>query len=93
MRISGEEVLRLIQQGAQLLDVRSGPEFKEDGIPGAVNIPLPMLVKYVTLLDRRKAVVVYCRSGNRSAKAVAMLKVAGFKLVYDLGARNNYLEG
>lgn len=90
MRISGEEALRLLNNGAQLLDVRSGPEFKEDGIAGAINIPLPLLIKYVALLDKNKPVVIYCRSGNRSAKAINMLKVAGFKQVFDLGARINY---
>jgi len=90
MRITGEQALRMVQEGAQLLDVRSGPEFKEDGIPGAINIPLPLLVKYVALLDRRRPVIVYCRSGNRSAKALNMLKVAGLKQVMDLGARRNY---
>lgn len=92
MRIIGAEARRLVQQGAQLLDVRSGPEFKEDGIPGAINIPLPLLIKYVALLEKNKPVVIYCRSGNRSAKALNMLKAAGFRQVFDLGARSNYQQ-
>jgi len=90
LRICSEEALKLVQNGAQLLDVRSGHEFNEDGVSGAINIPLPMLVKYVGLLERNKPIIVYCRSGNRSAKAVNMLKIAGFKQVLDLGARRNY---
>jgi phage shock protein E len=90
MRVSCDKAKMLVLRGAQLLDVRSGPEFKEDGLPGAINIPLPMLVKYAALLERDKPVVIYCRSGNRSAKALNMLKVAGFKQVFDLGARSNF---
>lgn len=92
MRITDKEARQLLQQGAQLLDVRSGPEFKADGIPGAINIPLPMLVKYVALLEKSRPVVIYCRSGNRSAKALNMLKLAGFKQLFDLGSRSNFTE-
>ena len=90
MRLNGDEARRWLSRGAQLVDVRSGPEFQEDGIADAINIPLPLLQKYLELLDRKRPVIVYCRSGNRSNQAVNILYAAGFQRVYDLGARRNF---
>lgn len=76
--------------GAQLLDVRSPQEYSEDAAPGAINIPLHLLAKYSALLDANKTVLVYCRSGNRSASATELLRHAGFNRVHDLGSLRNY---
>ncbi len=62
-----------------LLDVRTPAEFAEGHIPGAVNIPVD------ALQSRDVPVVVYCRSGNRSATASQILDRAGYETVYDLG--------
>jgi len=92
MRIDGVQARDLVMSGAQLLDVRSPQEFAEDAAPGAVNIPLHLLAKYTALLDRAKTVVVYCRSGHRSATASELLRTQGFTQVYDIGALRNYYQ-
>ncbi|MDH5185273.1 MAG: rhodanese-like domain-containing protein [Gammaproteobacteria bacterium] len=90
MRIDGPQARELVMSGAQLLDVRSPQEFAADAAPGAMNIPLPLLAKYAALLDRTQAVVVYCRSGNRSTSASQWLGANGFAGVYDIGSLRNY---
>ena len=55
------ETLRLLDDGAQLLDVLSRKEFADSHLPGAINIPLPELDELaVASLDRKAAVVAYC---------------------------------
>jgi rhodanese-related sulfurtransferase len=58
---SVSEVKRLLQQGAQLVDVLGADEFEQDHLPGAINIPLKQLdEKTVAGLDRERPVLVYC---------------------------------
>jgi rhodanese-related sulfurtransferase len=59
--IDRDEVRRLVEQGAQLLEVLPADEYEEEHLLGAVNLPLRRLEEQATeLLDRRRAVVVYC---------------------------------
>ena len=52
---------RLMEQGAQLVEVLPSEEYSEFHLPGAVNIPLKQLdADTVRGLDRRRPVVVYC---------------------------------
>jgi hydroxyacylglutathione hydrolase len=70
--------------GVFVLDVRKATEFSAGHIPGAVNavhVRLPQLLK---LVPRDKEVIVNCRSGARSARAVACLKRAGYEKVSNL---------
>lgn len=92
MYITCTEAREMVMSGAQLLDVRSAAEFAEGAAPGAMNIPVQMLGRYTALLDKAKPVIVYCRSGSRSAMAVNMLKSVGFKQVRDLGSLRNYFN-
>jgi rhodanese-related sulfurtransferase len=56
-----DEVRRLLQDGAQLLDVLAADEFEHDHLPGAINIPLKQLdATSAARLDRNRPVVVYC---------------------------------
>ena len=79
-----------IQQGLGspiIVDVRSEGEYASGAIDGALNYPLKDLLG--TLLDMGveldEEVIVYCRSGRRSAQAKTLLKQAGFQLVFDGG--------
>ena len=65
----------------QLLDVRTPEEFAENHLPGAVNIDWrgEAFPEKVQVLDKARPVLVYCRSGRRSAEAAAMLDGIGFK--------------
>ena len=59
--IALDEVRRLVGGGAQLAEVLPEQEYREAHLPGAVNLPLKRLnADTAGLLDRRRAVVVYC---------------------------------
>ncbi len=83
--VKGAEARQLVAQGATLLDVRTPGEFRAGHIEGAKLIPVQELGSRIAEVGSRDVpVVVYCRSGNRSATAARMLRDAGYK-VYDLG--------
>lgn len=91
--ITGEAAHALVQkQGAVLLDVRTPEEFAEGHVDGAINVPVQVLEAKLASLPAKKDqdVVVYCRSGVRSARASGILKTAGFMKVHDLGAMSNW---
>ncbi len=67
-----------------LLDVRQPEEYRTGHLPGAAFIPLPDLIDKVGELDPAKAVLAYCRSGNRSRAAAAFLLSEGFSKVYSM---------
>lgn len=67
-----------------LLDVRNPEEWDICRIDGATLIPLPDLPSRLTELDSAKEMVVYCKMGGRSARAVDLLKQAGFQKLHNL---------
>ncbi len=69
-----------------ILDVRTPQEFQAGHIKGAINIDFyaPDFPQKLDRLDKGKVYVVYCRSGNRSAKTVALMKQQGFRVVYEI---------
>ena len=69
-----------------LLDVRSPEEFAAGHLPGAVHIPHGELAARVAELStaRERDIVVYCRTGVRSAQALEVLDQAGFKRLFHL---------
>jgi len=86
-RVSGSEAQRLVGAGAALVDVRTPGEFASGHLPEAVNMPLHELGRRVAELPEDRPIVVYCRSGARSARAAGMLKRAG-RDVHDLGPQH-----
>lgn len=70
----------------QLVDVRTPEEFSEGHIEGAKNIDFfsEDFAKSFEKLDKAKPVYIYCRSGNRSAKAAVKLAEMGFTTIIDL---------
>ncbi len=62
-----------------LIDVREPHEARICRIPGAVLMPLGELPRRVAELDSTRRIVVHCRSGQRSARAVSFLRGAGFE--------------
>jgi rhodanese-related sulfurtransferase len=62
--IDVEQARRLLEEGAQFVEVLPEDEYAEEHLPGAINIPLKTLDREtVAKLDRRKPVVVYCYDG------------------------------
>jgi adenylyltransferase/sulfurtransferase len=77
--ITVEDLKKLREDGAGfvLIDVRESHEREICEIGGDL-IPLGTLAERIDELDRGAHIVVYCRSGGRSAKAVTALRAAGF---------------
>jgi adenylyltransferase/sulfurtransferase len=68
----------------QLLDVREPQEAAIASIGGSVLVPLAALPGRLHEVERTRPVVVYCRSGARSARAVELLRRAGLERTYNL---------
>lgn len=79
----------LLQEGAQMVDVRSAAEFASGHAPGSVNIPLPELDERMQELDPGRWVIVCCASGTRSALARHKLRRHGFERVLNAGSWGN----
>jgi phage shock protein E len=78
--------LNEIPKDALVVDVRTAPEFSQGHFLGAVNIPLGDLKgRAGELGDKSRGIVVYCRSGHRSAAAKKLLDAEGFTNVTDGG--------
>jgi rhodanese-related sulfurtransferase len=85
--VTAEEMQSILEaEDVQLVDVRTPKEFEEIRIANAQNIDYnsPTFDEDINKLDKNKPVILYCRSGVRSAKCGKKLKDAGFKKVYDL---------
>ncbi|MCX6083193.1 MAG: molybdopterin-synthase adenylyltransferase MoeB [Chloroflexi bacterium] len=67
-----------------LLDVREPHELNISALPGAINIPLGSLAARLSELDSAKDMVVFCKGGTRSARALELLISAGFKRIKNL---------
>lgn len=70
----------------QIVDVRTPQEFADGHLPNAININImgSNFEAETAKLDKDKPVLVYCKSGGRSAKAASNLKAQGFKNISDL---------
>lgn len=79
-----------MSEGALLLDVRTPAEFAAGAPVGALDIPVQELAARVEELPRDRTIIAYCRSGARSAAAVARLTAASFD-AYDAGASSNVM--
>ncbi len=76
-----EQAENQLRNGAQLLDVRTQQEWDEGHLKNATLVTVTedgFLDKAKAALDPKKEVLVYCRSGRRSALAAAQLRAAGF---------------
>ncbi len=67
-----------------LIDVREPNEWEIGRIDGARLAPLDTILEALSTVDVEKDVIVYCKMGSRSARAVRQLKAAGFTRVWNL---------
>lgn len=89
--LSPAQAHSLVERGALLVDVRSPAEFAAGHLPGALNIPVHEIEgREAELAPRDRPLVLYCRSGNRSARAAAALEKAGHTSVHNLGAMSRW---
>lgn len=87
-KITCADVNGLVSEGAVVVDVRTPDEYNEDHIENAINIDSSE-IKYVVkgkITDFETKIIVYCKSGRRSAESAKILTELGYKNVYDMGA-------
>lgn len=82
---------KLLQQGAQLIDVRSSVEYARGALPGAINMPIDRFQIYKDDIDQAKPVLLYCRSGQRSEMVKRFLDSLGFKQVHNIGSYQKFV--
>jgi rhodanese-related sulfurtransferase len=89
--LTPEAAMRLIiaqrdNPGFVLLDVRTPKEYNQGHIPGAKLLDFHQrdFTKRLKTLDRDKTYLVYCRSGNRSGRTLALMEKLGFQRVAHL---------
>jgi rhodanese-related sulfurtransferase len=83
--ISVDEVEDLVRDGALLVDIREKDEWDEARISGAEFKPMSTINDWWQELPADRTVILYCRSGNRSAHAVnALVGQAGLSNVLNL---------
>jgi rhodanese-related sulfurtransferase len=76
--VSREQLQKLLDEGAQLVDVRADHEWEVGRIAGATHLPLAELAERAGEIDKDRPVVLYCRGGNRSTMATDALAAAGY---------------
>jgi rhodanese-related sulfurtransferase len=80
-KVSRAEAREMLDDGAQLVDVRADHEWEAGHLPGAVHIALPDLAARAGEIDKDRPVILYCRGGNRSSMAATALAEAGYDAV------------
>ena len=81
-----EQLKQRLDRGEKvfILDVRNLEEVQICRIPGGVLLPLPSLPQRLRELDRDQEMVVYCKSGMRSQRAIDFLRQQGFTKLSNL---------
>lgn len=80
---------------AVIVDVRTPEEFASGHVDGAVNIPYEQInqgIAAIKGLKKESPILVYCRSGRRSAIARSVLEQQGFKQVMDGGGMSSLVQ-
>jgi phage shock protein E len=89
--VDGETARRLVAAGARLVDVRTQQEFDAGHLEGALLIPYDQIASRAAELGPRSTpVVLYCRTGRRTAIAAKALAELGFTQVWDLKGMSNW---
>lgn len=86
--IAANDAIRLLNEGAVLVDLRPSNQFKDGHIAGARNIPGDQIAGGTKALEKfsGKTLIMCCDSGQASGAAVRTLMRAGFKNVFSLRA-------
>lgn len=93
-QISQEEAKSMMDsQEVVILDVREQDEYDGGHIPGAVLLPVGTIdqdTAAAVIPEKDTAVLVYCRSGNRSKTASSALAALGYINIYEFGGINTW---
>ncbi|TLN27022.1 molybdenum cofactor biosynthesis protein MoeB, partial [bacterium] len=93
--IEPREVQRRLKdnQNLQLVDVRDPVELQISSLPGAILLPLTQLPQRTNELDPSREIVLFCRTGVRSTRALRLLAGQGFTHLHSLkGGINAWAE-
>jgi adenylyltransferase/sulfurtransferase len=82
--VEGQRTSTSLRTKLVLLDVREPHELEISALPNALNIPLGQLAGRLSELNSAEEMVVLCKAGTRSARALELLVSAGFKKVKNL---------
>ncbi len=84
--ITASELAERMKQGnhVRLIDVREPHELQISQLEGATLIPLGQMAARLSELDSAEEIVLFCKSGTRSARALELLASAGFRKVKNL---------
>ena len=92
-RVEPAEAKELIEGGGvELIDVRSDHEWEAGRIAGATHIVFDEVGERAGDIDPERPVILYCRGGNRSAAAAAVLRSAGYDAVHVEGGLTAWTE-
>ena len=83
--LSTAQAVRLINQGARVVDIRDQQQFDSGHIVDAINIPAAELAdQFEKKLKAAKTIIVVCDTGTRSGKTVATLRRSGHEKAFNL---------
>ena len=80
-----------LNEGGQLIDVRSAMEFSKGAINGAVNMPIESFKLTKDDIDNTKPVLLYCLSGARSGMVKKYLDELGYDQVHNIGGIRQFI--
>ena len=93
INIEAAEAVRLINDGAAVIDIRSADSFARGHITNARNIPHDELSVKQDSLSKEQSIVAVCDSGITTNRAVSSMRQAGFQNVYGLkGGMNGWTQ-
>jgi rhodanese-related sulfurtransferase len=90
--VGPEEARKLLDDGAQLVDVRADHEWDAGRIAGATHIELGDLGERIGEIERERPVVLYCRGGGRSDMAASALAAEGYEAFVVAGGIEAWVE-
>lgn len=91
-RISCADALAGAMKNAVWLDTRFPVEFRQNGIKGAINVPLNEIRDASSVLDKSRDYIVYCQTGRRSSAAAFLLSQRGIRAFLLEGGLNAMVE-
>lgn len=84
-KLSLNDLPKLQNNGAILIDVRSLEEYNLKHLNGSINIPHERILEGIKRYSKDTILILYCSTGNRSRIASNLLINMGYTNVYDMG--------
>jgi phage shock protein E len=79
-----------LNEGGQLIDVRSPIEFSHGALKSAINMPIDRFQLLMNQIDNTKPILLYCRTGARSEMVKNYLERLGYGQVHNIGGLNRF---